>query len=141
MTDLNITLVNGNDGSVDVDASLTVAEDTIRAYAASQRADEETIQAALDQVFDSRPGVKMNMPFVINQTLTLMGVSEQPTNYKVLNDRVHAYISANSQGKTDKETKLVERPESRFVIGKGKGGGVGRRADLDAAEAAKLAAS
>jgi hypothetical protein len=140
MTDITISLVL-TDGSVDVDASIAVAEDTIRSFAASQRADEETIKSSLDQVFDTRPGVKMNMPFVINQTLTLMGVSEQPTNYKTLYERVHGYIASNSQGKTDKETKLVERPESYFVVGKGKGGGVARRADLNAAQVDDVATS
>lgn len=140
-TKIEITLVHGNDGKVDVQSTLAEAETTILAYTATRETEEETIKSVLDQVFESRPGVKMNMPYVINQALALMGIAEQPTNYKVLSTRVHDYISANSQGKTDKETKLVERPDSYFVIGKGKGGGVARRADLDAAEAAKLAAS
>jgi hypothetical protein len=141
MSTLEITLALDGSGNVDVQSSLQNAESAILTYKAERETEEETIRTKLDEVFDTRPGVKMNMPFVINQALTLMGVSQAPASYKTLYDRVHDFIVVNSQGKTDKETKLVERPDSYFVIGKGKGGGVARRADLDAAEAAKLAQS
>lgn len=141
MSTLEITLALDASGNVDVKGSLDNAETAILTYKAERETEEETIRQKLDEVFDTRPGVKMNMPFVINQALTLMGVSQAPASYKTLYDRVHDFIVSNSQGKTDKETKTVERPDSYFVIGKGKGGGVARRADLDAAEAAKLAQS
>ncbi len=137
MTTIEITLAAGTDGTVDVQGSLANAESAILSYKAERETEEETIRQKLDEVFDTRPGVKMNMPFVVNQALTLMGISQVPASYKRMADRVHDYIVSNSQGKTDKETKSVERPDSYFVIGKGKGGGVARRLDLDAAEAAK----
>jgi hypothetical protein len=127
---IEIELVQRAEGGTDFDATMEQAGIDVRSYMAAREQDEEVIKSALDNVFDSKPGVKMNMPYVINQALAHMGISEQPTNYKVLYDRVHAFIVANAQGKTDKETKTVERPESYFVTGKGKGGGVARRADL-----------
>jgi len=141
MNTIEITLINGADGAIDEEASVVAAEETVRAFAAERRADEDAIKVALDQVFDTRPGQRLNMPFVINQALALMGVSQQPTNYTTLYERVHNFIKANSQGKTDKETKTVERPDSYFVSGRGKGNGLARRADLDALEADKLAQS
>lgn len=137
MSTIEITLSTGTDGTVDVQASLANAESAILSYKAERETEEESIRQKLDEVFDVRPGVKMNMPFVVNQTLTLLGISQAPASYKRMSDRVHDYIVANSQGKTDKDTGLVERPDSYFVVGKGKGGGVARRADLDAVEAAK----
>ncbi len=138
---LEIKLVTGNDGLVDVEATLSAAEDQIRARKAELETEETNILNALNKVFDSKKGVRMNMPYVINQALQLLGVAETPGAYKTMYDRVHGFIQQNSQGKTDKETKTVERPDSLFVIGKGKGGGIGRRADLDAAAAAAVAAS
>ena len=55
--------------------------------------------------------------------------------FTVFNNRVHAYLSENSQGKTlDKATGKVERPDSLFVIGRGKGpmSGIQRQSDLPA---------
>jgi hypothetical protein len=141
MNTIEIKLIPSDDGTVDVQATLAAAETDILAYKAARETEDETIRQALDSVFDSRPGVKMNMPFVIGQALNHMGIAEQPTNYKTLYERVHAHIVANSQGKTDKDTKLVANPDSYFVVGKGKGGGVARRADLNAAQAEAVAES
>jgi hypothetical protein len=141
MNKIEINLIAGDDNLVDVQATLAQAETDILAYKAARETEDDTIRQVLDGVFDSRPGVKMNMPFVIGQALNAMGIAEQPTNYKTLYERVHAHIVDNSQGKTDKGTKLVERPESYFVVGKGKGGGVARRADLNAVQASEAAAS
>jgi hypothetical protein len=141
-TTLNITLINDDNGQVDVQATLTAAEDQITTYKANRELEQDSILSALNTVFDNNPGVNMNMPFVINEALRGLNVSASPANYQTLHDRVHGYIQANSQGKTDKDTKMVERPESLFVIGKGKGNGLRRRADIVAQdEAARVAAA
>ena len=139
MSKIEINLITGDDGTVDVAATLEQAENDIATYKAERETEETTIQEKLDEVFNSHPNVKMNKPYVVGQVLTLMGISQAPGSYTTLLKRVNDYITANSQGKTDKVTKLVERPDSYFVIGRGKGQGLARRADLDAIEAAKLA--
>lgn len=142
MNKIEIALVNGSDGTVDIDATLSLARNTVENYIASRFTEEETIAQSVKTVFDAHPGTRMNMPFVINQTLQHMSVAEQPGSYNVLYKKVHQYIQANGQGKTDKTTKVVENPNSLFVIGRGKNAGTARRADLKtAADLARVADS
>ena len=133
MNKIEIALVNGADGSVDIDGTLSLARTTIENYVASRFTEDSTIAEAVSAVFDAHPGTRMNMPFVINQALQHMSVTEQPGSYNVLYKKVHSYIQDNSQGKTDKVTKAVENPNSLFVIGRGKNAGTARRADLKTA--------
>jgi hypothetical protein len=137
MATLEIKLVQDADGLIDIDRTLLLAQETVLEFKASRETEETTILGHLNTVFDTLKagGTKANMPYVIGQVLTLMNISAMPSSYKTLETRVHKYIQANSQGKTiDKVTKQVERPNSMFVIGKGKGGGLYRRSDLTAAE-------
>lgn len=139
MATLEIKLSLDSDGNVNVDKTLLLAQETVLEYKAQRETEETTILGHLNTVFDTLKagGTKANMPYVIGQVLTLMNISAMPSSYKTLETRVHKFIQANSQGRTiDKATKQVERPESMFVIGKGKGGGLYRRADLTAADVA-----
>lgn len=143
MNTLEIRLVSNTDGDVDVQATLDAARTQIVNLKAQRETEDNTILTHLDTVFDELKagGTRGNMPYVINQVLTRMGIAQMPGSYKVLNERVHKFIQANSQGKADKVTKVVERPNSLFVIGKGKLGGIGRRADLTPAAVDEVAAS
>lgn len=141
MATLIITLINDDNGQVDVQATMAAAEDQITTYKANRELEQDSILNALNAVFEAHPGVNMNMPFVITEALRTLNVAASPANYQTLHDAVHEYIQANSQGKTDKLTKLVERPESYFVIGKGKGNGLRRRADMVALDEAQRVAA
>jgi hypothetical protein len=136
MATLEIQLVLGADGTVDTDATLAAALGRVQQYKASKETEESTISGHLSALFDQlkADGTKnVNMPYVINNVLTRMNVQAMPSSYNTLFARVHTFIQANSQGKTlDKATGKVERPDSTFVIGKGKNGGVFRRSDLPA---------
>lgn len=141
MATLEITLVPGADGTVDINATLEGALARVQQYKASKETEETTISGHLNALFDElkAAGTKnVNMPFVVNEVLRRMNVSAMPASYNTLFARVHSYIQTNSQGKKDKTSGTVERPDSTFVIGKGKNGGVGRRSDLPAQEAAAL---
>lgn len=133
---LTFTLALDKNKLIDVSASIAAAEGAIRRRKAELETEETNILAALNAVFDAGKGTRVNMPYVINQALQLLGVAETPGAYKTMYDRVHAFIQSNSQGKVDKLTKIVERPDSLFVVGKGKNGGLQRRADIASATTA-----
>lgn len=134
MATIEINLVFGADGTVDSDATVAGALARVQQYKASRETEESTISSHLSALFAELKanGTKnVNMPYVINAVLTRMNVQAMPASYNTLFARVHGFIQANSQGKTlDKATGKVERPDSTFVIGKGKNGGVFLRADL-----------
>lgn len=120
-------------------AALTSAQEVIQRVKAEREQDEETIKMAMDQVFDSHIGTSINMPYLCSATLQVLGIGQQPSNYKMLEKRVHGFATSNSQGKLlDKETGTYENPNSYLIVGRGKGSSVRRRSDVEAAEAAKL---
>jgi hypothetical protein len=123
------------DGVVDTDATMEKFAADLDTYIAERQIESETISNAVNGVFDDLKGVRVNVPFVVSSTLQRLNVAAHPAMYATLAERVHSFLSDNSQGKTDKATGAVERPNSLFVIGKGKGGGIGRRADLPVAAA------
>jgi hypothetical protein len=127
MTQLLITLVRASDGSIDQDASLDACSDAIVKYCAERETEEATIADAVNALFDEHKGARLNMPFV--QSATLRTLNVQPANYKVLSEKVAQYVRDHSQGEKA-EDGSVARPDSLFLIGKGKGGGVARRCDL-----------
>lgn len=128
-------VVRDADDNADVDATVERFRGDLNRFLATRETEDGHIEAQVHALFDARPGVRMNMPYVVNQVLSALKV--QPENYNVLSERIREYVRANGQGEnvttTDengKEVSTVERPESTFLIGKGIGGGVGRRADL-----------
>lgn len=126
---LEIEVVLGSDGKMDKAATLRAAGGFLDKWAAQRELEEGQIATAFDKVFDRLKGVKVNSRYVIGQVLNELNV--QPENQSVLETKVTAYLRANSQGKiVDKAKKLVTRPDSKFVITKGKGtDGTYRRSD------------
>lgn len=120
-------VVRGDEGSVDVDATLAKCKAELIQFCAERETEEATIADAVCAIFDEYVGVRINMPALTG--FALQRLNAQPQNHKVLTERVQAYVRSNSQGKTD-DDGTQERPGSLFLIGKGKGGGVARRCDL-----------
>jgi hypothetical protein len=122
------------DGVIDTELTLEKFSNDLDTFIAQRETEEEVISTATMAVFDDlkAAGTRANMPYIVNQALIKLNVSAHPAMYSILEERVHAYLSANSQGKKDKLTGEVERPDSLFVIGRGRGAaaGVQRRADL-----------
>jgi hypothetical protein len=128
-------LVRYADGSLNFAETCSRFEAELVKYASEREVETQTIANAVDAVFDAYPAlVKMNVPALI--TMTLVKMNAQPENHKVLSDRIHSYIRDNAQGEIA-EDGTQERPSSKFLIGKGKGGGVGLRARIEAEKAAK----
>ncbi len=131
MDNITVKLVRSTDGSVDESASTQAFASALSKHIAERETETSTIAAAVGEVFDQYLGVSINMPALCN--FTLAKLNAQPENYKVLSERVAAYVRENAQGKdlSEKDAKesIWERPDSLFVIGKGKGGGCYRRAD------------
>lgn len=133
MASLLIALVLGSDGKTDKAATLASCGDAIDLYTAERETEEATIADAVGALFDEHKGAALNMPYVCNEACRSLNV--QPANFKALTERVAEYVREHAQGEKVGET--WERPESEFVISKGKGGGVRRRADIPPPPAAK----
>jgi hypothetical protein len=125
---LIINVVETN-GIIDEEATEKAFHGKLRALAAERHAQRDQIAVAVASVFERFPGVRMNLPHVASMALASLNVD--PTNYSKLERLCLAYIRANCQGNTVRDS--VERPDSLFVMGKGRDGGVCRRADLQAA--------
>lgn len=129
-TSITVNLVV-TDGLVDIDAS----EAVFRSAALKRQAELETegaeIAQACEELFDQYRGKAIPMPTV--GSMVAQKLNAQPENFKVLSDRVLDYVRANSQATgSEEDGTYAEHPDSLFVIGKGKGGGCSRRADVPA---------
>lgn len=131
---LTLALVLGSDGKVDKAATLASCDSAIDKYVAQRETEQATIAECVGAIFDQYKGATLNMPFVQNEACRRLNAS--PANFKVLQDLAADYVRENSQG-AKKEDGTVERPDSLFLITKGKGGGVTRRADAPAKPAAE----
>jgi hypothetical protein len=130
-------IARDDNGNADVSATLDKFAADLDNYIAQRETEESVIAGAVDSVFNDlkEAGTRANKPFIVNTALTKLNVMAHPASYKVLFDKVSAYITANSQGKTDKATGMVENPNSLFIVGRGKAAtGVQRRADLPVPE-------
>lgn len=116
---ISLVLING---SVDKAATLQATDAALDAYIAESELEQETIGQAVHALFD-RPdlakGARLNMPYVVSQTLQALNAS--PANFKALSERVAQYVRDNAGEQGSGAT---------FGIGKGKGGGVCRWADV-----------
>lgn len=125
--DITVTLVQV-DGKIDLDQSAAA----FRTAALKRQAELETetteIAAAVEAIYDQHHGKSIPMPTL--GSMVAQALNAQPENFAVLSERALDYVRANSQGEV--KDGVAERPDSLFVIGKGKGGGCGRRADLPA---------
>ena len=126
-TSLSVTLVTDESGQIDQAATTLAFTKLLAIKAAELETEQESIAAAVNELFDEYHGASINMPAVASMTSQKLNVL--PENFKVISERVLNYVRANSQGKT-LEDGTVERPDSLFVIGKGKNGGCKRRADI-----------
>ena len=127
---LSVSLVAATDGSIDTDASLASCKAEILKYKAARETEQATIAEQVGALFDEHKGATLNMPYVANEALRRLNV--QPENFKLLEARVLQYVRENSQGDKigEGDSATFERPDSLFVITKGKGGGVKRRGDI-----------
>ncbi len=126
---LTVELVT-TDGHIDIDASA----EAFRSAAIKRQAELETEQTeiaqAVSDLFDLH---RKAIPMPVLGSLVAQRLNAQPENFKVLSDRALDYVRANAQGEV--KDGVAERPDSTFVIGKGKNGGCYRRADKPAAPA------
>jgi hypothetical protein len=119
-------VIRDSEGSIDDDLTLAKFASELVKFKAERETEEATIASAVCDVFDEFRGTRLNMPAVISFTLHRMNA--RPENYKVLSERIGAYIRSNAQGDKS-EDGSVERPDSLFTVEKGKDGGCRRRCD------------
>lgn len=103
----------GTDGSVDIAASASQYAKALTEWCAENEIPADRIAGAVNTVLDQNPGRNIPMPALLSFAAQVLGAT--PETHKVLSDRVHAYVTGQS------EAKLL------FVT-KGKGGGVSREA-------------
>ena len=123
------------DGKIDEEKSVSNFRAHVAKTKTEQELEESTIARAVSAVFDENPGASINMDGVIG--MALRGLNVQQANYTAMQDKVGAYIRANSDRaekkdrKTGKVTQQKEQPRTRlFGIKKGLGGGVCRWSDV-----------
>lgn len=113
---LSSYIVRNADSSVNQEATLAkFAEDLLR-FEAERETENATIGVAVHALFDTHLGKRLSTPFVVGEALKALNA--QPETYKVLTEKVTEYL----------------RTDPAFSISKGKGGGVGRVADLPVKE-------
>ena len=124
---MNITLqsycVRNADGSIDLDATVTKFSGDLLRFQTERELEAEAVGVAVNAVFDQFPGAKLNMPAVTSMALQKLNV--QPENFKTLTEKVQGYIRDRAG---DRESGAL------YHIGKGKGGGVVRWADVPVKE-------
>jgi len=102
----------GTDGSIDVAASANAYAKALTEWSAENEVPAEQIVEAVNAVLDLHPG-RIPMPALLSLAVQKMGAT--PETFKVLSDRVHAYVTGQTKA------NLL------FVV-KGKGGGVSKEA-------------
>ncbi len=134
MANLAVTVVTGNDGSIDVGATLAAFKDALEVYQVEYEMEGEAIANAVHAQFDKYPGASQNMPALVHGALQILGVT--PATFGVMEEKVHSWIQENSDRveKHDRKTKaLIQEAEPErtrmFGIRKGRNGGVVRWAD------------
>lgn len=105
--------VRDSSGSIDVAASANKYATALTAWAAENEMDAEEIAGAVNTVLDRSPGRRIPMPALLSLATTELGAGAD--TFKVLSDRVHAYVSGQADA-------------GLLFVTKGKGGGVGREA-------------
>jgi hypothetical protein len=102
-------------GSVDVEASAVAYGEALAAWVADNEVSSETIEAAINAVFDRYPGIRIPMPALLSQAVTELAAT--PDQHAALTKRCHEYVKGQAQA------------GNLFVI-KGKGGGVAKDAPV-----------
>lgn len=124
--DITSFIVRSSSGAIDHEASIGAFANALLKIESEREAQEEKIGMAVNALFDQYKGARLNIPFILTSVVPKLGST--PETHKTLEKATHRYIQARSQGAT-LEDGTVENPNSMFVIGKGKRGGVLRRAD------------
>lgn len=119
------------DGKVDPTASTQAFNDAMTKYINESETEQTTIASAVNSVLDEQKGSPIKMPTLIG--FATMKLNAQKENYDSLYERVHQYVQSNCQGKKSPDGSF-ERPNSLFVSGKGKGGGVRLRSAIPVSE-------
>jgi len=119
MATLTVNLVT-KDGAIDQDASRKAFNEALVKYVAERETEQSTIATAVNAQFDKHPGVSINMPALAS--MTCAALNAQPANFSTLEERCLSYVRENASDKRE-DGKL-------FRIGKGKGGGVRRWAEI-----------
>lgn len=125
--DITVTLVTDN-GKIDLDQSTAAFRSAALKRQAELETEKTEIAAAVGVIYDTHHGKSIPMPTL--GSMVAQALNAQPENFAVLSERALDYVRENSQGEV--KDGVEERPDSLFVISKGKGGGCGRRADLPA---------
>lgn len=111
---LNTFCVRDESGNCNVEATAAKFSAFLTEYATSVKADNETISVLIDSVYDA-PGNKgkKNLPFqyVLNQTVGKLDSDGTPESFKMVVERVTAYI----------------KESGRFESTKGPNGGLARK--------------
>jgi hypothetical protein len=111
--DLNDYVVRGSSGSIDSGATVAKFEAELAAFVTGTAEEQGNISGAVSAVFDENKGKRIAMPTLIS--LSLVKLNAQVENFQALGEKVHTFVKANTE---------------TYSVAKGKGGGVGRIADL-----------
>jgi len=109
------SIVRSEEGLVDVDASVAKFAVFVANLKEQEDKDIARVLTGLNTVFDKNKGVRLEVPTVVNLTMAELGCSV--TEYKDLSKLAHEILSNNKK---------------IFSVKRGRGGGVGRVADLPA---------
>lgn len=107
-------VVRTADGSVDVTASMEAYGTALREWSARNEVPSETIEMAVEAVFDKHPQ-GLSVPALVH--FAVSELSSDASQFKALQVRVHGYVTGQSAQNT-----------GRLHIAKGKNGGAKRLA-------------
>jgi len=107
--------VRDETGAVDVTASALAYGEALAAWVADNEVSSETIETAINAVFDRYPGVRIPMPALLSAAVTEL--SATPDQHAALTKRCHEYVRGQNVA-------------GKLFITKGKGGGVSREAPV-----------
>ena len=103
----------GTDGSVDVAASANAYAKALTEWCAANEIPAEEIEQAVDAVLGRHAGKNIPMPALLSLASQELGADAE--SFKVLSERVHAYVTGQTKA-------------GLLFVTKGKGGGVSRTA-------------
>lgn len=102
-------------GEADIAASANAYARALTAWKQLNEIPSSRIETAVEAVFDATSG-RIPMQLLVSQAVN--GLSTNPSQFKALSDRVHAYVTGQKQSKTN--------PTGRLSVVQGKQGGVSR---------------
>lgn len=121
-------VLRSSNGSIDHESTLGKFANDLLTFELEQEAETSTIGAAIHALFDKFKGARLNLPYLSGEVARSMNVP--PDQFNAATAKIQAFVRSQSQGKS--EGGVEQYPNSVFVIGRGAGGGVARRADLPA---------